>query len=237
VTGLEISNDASSSIQINDALFVGFQTYIRGGDFNNGLDFFLGTHPVSSERGITGSDGTAGTVSPDMFIRAGDGYVVGNNAGGALTIVSGAGNGSGADGIITIDALSSTLNLNGTSVLVNGSPIAGSGSDLDLTTTSTAGGTITLDMNSQKERIHVGTASFATAKTVAMSNTTNALVFSFKIEVTDVAAVLTMPADWTLTVGTWDGADWTPPATGKYKFVGTWDGSEWAVDVNTSPYN
>jgi hypothetical protein len=45
--------------------------------------------------------------------------------------------------------------------------------------TSTAGGTITLNMNSQIQRMHVGSASFATPKTIAMSNTTGSLVFNF----------------------------------------------------------
>lgn len=102
--------------------------------------------------------------------------------------------------------------------------------------TSTAGATITLDMNSQIQRIHVGSATFATAKAIAMSNTTNALVFNFSFEVTNVAAVLTVPADWLMASPNFDGAGWTPPATGKYVFGGVWDGTNWYVNA-AGPYN
>lgn len=102
--------------------------------------------------------------------------------------------------------------------------------------TSTAGSTITLNMNSLTQLIHVGSATFATAKTIAMSNTSNALAFSFIFEVTNVAAVLTPPSDWVMTTTDFDGTDWTPPATGRYKFSGTFNGTDWYVNAN-GPYN
>lgn len=97
--------------------------------------------------------------------------------------------------------------------------------------TSTAGGTITLDMNSQIQRMHVGSASFATPKTIAMSNTTGSLVFNLFIEVTDVAAVLTVPASWIMADIHFDGTTWTPPETGKYELGGSFDGTNWWVKI------
>jgi hypothetical protein len=101
--------------------------------------------------------------------------------------------------------------------------------------TSVAGGTITLDMDSTVQRIHVGSATFATAKIIAMSNTTGSLSFQFIFEVTNVAAVLTVPADWLMITLDFDGADWTPPATGKYVMGGSWNGTNWFVNV-AGPY-
>lgn len=112
----------------------------------------------------------------------------------------------------------------------------GSGSGLpaaytiDQVTTSTAGGTITLDMNSQIQRSHVGSATFSAAKIFALSNTTNSLFFNFFFEVTNVAAVITVPSDWQMSSTDFDGADWTPPEIGKYEIGGSFD------DVNNIWY-
>lgn len=116
--------------------------------------------------------------------------------------------------------------------------ISGSGDVLDRTTSSTAGSTITLDMNSQSQRIFVGSASFSSAKTIALSNTTNALVFNFHFEVTNVAAVLTCPNTFLMADDNWNGTSdqWTPPATGKYEMGGVFDGTNWKVKV-VGPYN
>lgn len=107
---------------------------------------------------------------------------------------------------------------------------------LDRATPSTAGGTITLDMNSQIQRMHTGSASFATAKVIALSNTTNSLVFSFSFTVTDVAAVLTMPSDFVMSSPYWDGTDWTPPETGLFEMGGSFDGTNWIVKI-AGPFN
>jgi hypothetical protein len=102
----------------------------------------------------------------------------------------------------------------------------------DAVTTTTTGGTITLDMNSQIQRVHIGSASFASAKATALSNITNSRGFVFFFEVTNVAAVLTPPSDWLMPPSDdWDGTDWTPPATGKYVMVGTFDGTNWMVTI------
>lgn len=102
---------------------------------------------------------------------------------------------------------------------------------LDSATPSTAGGTITLDMDSKVQRIFVGSASFATPKTIAMSNTTNALVFNLFVNVTNLAAVLTVPADWFMSDLQFDGTEWTPPETGRYELGGSFDGTNWWVKI------
>lgn len=98
-------------------------------------------------------------------------------------------------------------------------------------TTSTAGATITLNMDSKVQKIHVGSASFSNPKTLAMSNTTNALDFIFIFEITDLAAVLTFPADWISDDFNFDGTAWTPGEIGKYKMGGPFDGTNWHVSI------
>jgi hypothetical protein len=103
--------------------------------------------------------------------------------------------------------------------------------DITSASASTAGGTITLDMSSQKMKMFVGSASFATPKTIAMSNTTGSLVFNLFINVTNVAAVLTVPADWFMSDIQFDGTAWTPPETGRYELGGSFDGTNWWVKI------
>lgn len=105
---------------------------------------------------------------------------------------------------------------------------------IDQDTPSTAGSTITLDMNSQIQRSHVGSASFSTPKTLALSNTTNSLFFNFFFEVTDVAAVLTWPSDWISSNVDFNGTTWTPPSTGKYEFGGSFNdtSNEWYIKID-----
>lgn len=67
---------------------------------------------------IKGKAGVSGKVAgTPVNIIAGDAYSVGNNNGGALTLRSGAKNGSGSDGNITIDSLTGSIIL--TSALAN----------------------------------------------------------------------------------------------------------------------
>jgi hypothetical protein len=109
---------------------------------------------------------------------------------------------------------------------------------LDQTTSSTASGTITLDLNNQIQRIFVGSATFATSKTMALSNSTNALVFNFHFEVTNVAATLVFPSTWLMSDTNFNtGSDtWTPPSTGKYEMGGTYDGTNWKIKIS-GPFN
>ncbi len=110
---------------------------------------------------------------------------------------------------------------------------------IDQASPSTAGGTITLDMNSQIQRSFVGSASFSGVKTIAMSNTTNSMFFNFIFEVTNVAAVITVPADWLMSSDDFDGADWTPPEIGKYELGGSYDdvNNVWYVKINSDSFH
>lgn len=105
---------------------------------------------------------------------------------------------------------------------------------------STAGGTITLDMDSRVQKIFVGSASFGTAKAIALSNTTNSLVLSLFLNLTNVAAVLTFPSSFTMP--TWDnrwsdGAHtFTPASTGVYEFSAVFNGTDWCMLVNVTGF-
>lgn len=59
---------------------------------------------------------------------------------------------------------------------------------------NTSGGTITLDFASGVQIVFTGSASFTGAKTIALSNATNALVFTFNFQVTGSGAALTFPS-------------------------------------------
>lgn len=108
----------------------------------------------------------------------------------------------------------------------------------DLTPTSAStSGNITLDMGSKKQRAFNGSATFSTAKSISLSNTTNSFSFLFTFEVTNVAATLTVPADWYFNSPDYNTSVWTPPATGKYFMSGKYDSvlSAWFININ-GPY-
>lgn len=111
--------------------------------------------------------------------------------------------------------------------------VAASTNIIDQVSTSVAGGTITLDMNSQKQRSHVGSATFSAAKIVAMSNTTGSLFFNWIFEITSVSAVLTFPSDWLSSSPDFNGTTWTPPTTGRFQFGGSFDdiNNLWYISV------
>jgi hypothetical protein len=111
---------------------------------------------------------------------------------------------------------------------------------LDSTTPSTAGGTITLDFNSKVERMFVGSASFGTAKAIALSNDGSALVLNMVLTLSNVAAVLTFPSTFTMSTADSRWADaghtFTAQIVGKYEFSATWDGTDWNLKV-AGPYS
>lgn len=100
-------------------------------------------------------------------------------------------------------------------------------------TVDTSGASITLDMNSLKQRMFVGSATIATPKDVALSNNGNALVYDFHFEISNVAGVLTFP-DTLMADQNWDDLNkqWTPPATGLYEGGATFDGTNWKLKIN-----
>ena len=107
---------------------------------------------------------------------------------------------------------------------------------------STTGGTITLAFNYQNERVFVGSASFATPKTIALSETDVsgtqvAARIEFDFTITNVAAVLTTPSTFRSSDIRWDGTGKTVTfgETGAYKIIATWDGTIWRMDIS-NPY-
>lgn len=108
---------------------------------------------------------------------------------------------------------------------------------IDLATASTAAGTITLDCNGQVERVFVGSASFSSSKTVALSNDTNALVIDFIFTITNVAGTIDFPSTFTMQTSDsrWNDAShrFTPSLTGKHEFNAVWDGTDWLLSVTS----
>lgn len=102
-----------------------------------------------------------------------------------------------------------------------------------------SGGTITFDLNSKVQRMFRSPDSFATPKTIALSNTTNGLVIDFKLIMSDVAAVLSFPTNFTMqtTDLRWNDSahTFTPSATGEHEFSATFDGTDWDMKA-TNPY-
>lgn len=156
-------------------------------------------------------------------------------------------NGNGVSGNPTLTAnVATNAELNtgsDASKIIAPSIFATSKYPLESQSVSTAGGTITLDYDLGNaddaiQKIFIGSASFAGSKTIALSNATNALVFSFHFTVTNVAATLVCPASFTMSSVDWNsGSDtWTPPATGAYEMTGTFDGTNWRVNIS-GPFN
>lgn len=112
------------------------------------------------------------------------------------------------------------------------------GNDMDISTASTAGGTITLDFDSEDQRIFVGSASFATPKTIALADATNAKKLDLIFTVTNVAAALTFPAAFIMSDVRWNTStqEWEPVDTGTYKLTAIFDGTNWVMDISQSPY-
>lgn len=103
----------------------------------------------------------------------------------------------------------------------------------------TSGATITLNFNSERERIFVGSASFGTAKAVTLSNETNGLVMILFLNLTNVAAVLSFDTDFTMMAsdGRWNDSahTFTPQTTGLHKFSAVFNGTDWVMEAS-NPY-
>jgi len=112
-------------------------------------------------------------------------------------------------------------------------PVWSSVNVVDLNNASTAGSTITLDLNNQYQRMFVGSNTFATGKTMAITNTTNNRVFDFHFEITSTSATLTLPTGWLMSDANWNNGShlWTPPATGKYEMSVTYDGNYYKCKI------
>lgn len=104
---------------------------------------------------------------------------------------------------------------------------------------STAGATITLTFGAgvlAYTRRFYGSASFATPKTIALADNTNANHFTFIFTITDVAATLTFPAAFKSSDSRFASLVFTSLETGTFKAVADYDGTSWYVDFSPLPY-
>jgi hypothetical protein len=110
---------------------------------------------------------------------------------------------------------------------------------LAVASASTASSTITLTFGSgiaAFERRFIGSASFATPKTIALASDTNANHFTFLFEITDVAATLTFPADFKSSDTRFSSLVFTSLETGIFKATADYDGNSWYIDFSPLPY-
>ncbi|HMG94349.1 MAG TPA: hypothetical protein VK589_30020 [Chryseolinea sp.] len=109
---------------------------------------------------------------------------------------------------------------------------------LEEVTVDTTGATITLDMAAEKQRMFVGSASFATAKDILTDDDADALVWNFQFEITNVAAVLSFPANYTMQSSDdrWDDStkEFTPDDTGAYESSAVYDADNdvWKLKIS-----
>jgi hypothetical protein len=110
----------------------------------------------------------------------------------------------------------------------------------DIIVVDTSGATITLDFAFKAQRVFVGNAAFATPKTIALANADNAVSFQFIPNISNVAAVLTFPTEFTMqnSDDRWVDAShqFTAEVTGKHKFVSTYDGTDYTTEAS-NPYS
>lgn len=101
---------------------------------------------------------------------------------------------------------------------------------------SVAGASIPFDFQNRSQKLFVGSAAMATPKTwAAPTNAVNALVFDFHFEISNVAAVQTMQANYLMVANAdWNDVskEWTPPAVGLYEGGATFDGTNWKLKIN-----
>lgn len=112
-------------------------------------------------------------------------------------------------------------------------------SGLDSAIVSTAGGVITLDMNSQAERMFRGSANIGAIKTWALANDANAVFIPSAKFVMTTTNIQTFPAAFKMATfdANWNNAtkQWTPPDVGTYEMSATFDGTNWLMKIQ-GPY-
>lgn len=94
---------------------------------------------------------------------------------------------------------------------------------LDAASVTTTGGTITLDFASKRQRIFNGATSFTGSKTIALSNSSNALVFTFNFQVTGSGAALTFPSGFKSSDSRFGTLVLTLTGAGYYEVTATFD--------------
>jgi len=110
---------------------------------------------------------------------------------------------------------------------------------LDVVTPSTTSGTITFDFELKQKRTFWGLTSFATPKTIAFSNDSEALEFDFVLNISNVAAILTFPSTVTMDDSRWEATgakEWEPSGTGSFKGHAVFDGTNWKIDISQNAY-
>lgn len=111
--------------------------------------------------------------------------------------------------------------------------------EMDIVSSDTTGATITLDFGSTVlaySRRFYGSASFATPKTIALGNSTNANHFTFIFTITDVAATLTFPAVCISGDSRFSSLVFTSLETGTFKVTGDYNGTNFLLDFSPLPY-
>lgn len=109
-------------------------------------------------------------------------------------------------------------------------------------TVSVSGGTITLDFNQSGvgdlfKRKFVGGANISADKTIAFSNDSNAMEFSFLFEITG-GFYLQWPSAVIMNDMRWDTSTqrWTAVDSGKYRAKADFDGTNWYVEISQSVF-
>ncbi|MFN7703355.1 MAG: hypothetical protein ACK5OS_01945 [Chryseotalea sp.] len=107
---------------------------------------------------------------------------------------------------------------------------------LQLRTVDTSVATITFDLQNRAENMFNSSASFATAKVIAINNFTGSIHFSWAFEITNIAAAFTFPiaVEMPETDLRWNAATnvWTPAATGKYELSVLNDGTNFKAVIS-----
>ena len=103
---------------------------------------------------------------------------------------------------------------------------------LDTASVSTASGTITLNLNSQIQRIFTPSADIGAIKTWALSNATNGLRIEFSFNLTGLYAQ-TFPSNFVMSDARWNTStqEWTPLDTGEYLAKATYNGTNWRLTI------
>lgn len=120
-----------------------------------------------------------------------------------------------------------------------GNDIADSGLiPVDFKAVDTSGGTLTLDFEGFSWRTFVENASFSSPKTIALSNSSNAMKLTCFFTITNVSAILTFPSIFKMSDARWDsiGKTFTPIETGYYKITADFDSDFWIMDISNSVY-
>lgn len=113
--------------------------------------------------------------------------------------------------------------------------------EVGFTDLGTGSGTLDLNFGGNYIMVFRGQTSFATAKNITLSFTSNALKFDFSFEISNVAATLTFPSGFMGDTSDtrWDSSlhRWTSDlAIGVFKVIGTFDGINWLLEFSKAPY-